>query len=79
MAAGFAAGAVMGVLFAPDKGEVTRSRVRNKASELGEEMAEKYDEEIERLQKRISQLKERFADEVVKNVKGDVDVDQEKA
>jgi gas vesicle protein len=64
LATGFAAGAVLGVLFAPEKGEITRSKVRDKASELGDEVAEKYDQEIERLQKRINELKKRFAEEL---------------
>ncbi len=71
LSAGFAAGAIAGILFAPDKGEITRSKVREKANELGDDVAEQYDEEIERLQKKINDLKDRFADEVIANVVGD--------
>lgn len=70
LSAGFAAGAIAGILFAPDKGEITRGKVREKANELGDDVAEKYDEEIERLQSKINELKDRFADEVIANVVG---------
>ncbi|RLD26607.1 MAG: YtxH domain-containing protein [Bacteroidetes bacterium] len=70
LSAGFAAGAIAGILFAPDKGEITRGKVREKANELGDDVAEKYDEEIERLQNKIDDLKDRFADEVIANVVG---------
>lgn len=70
LSAGFAAGAIAGILFAPDKGEITRGKVREKANELGDDVAEKYDEEIERLQKKIDDLKDRFADEVIASVVG---------
>ena len=71
LSAGFAAGAIAGILFAPDKGEITRGKVREKANELGDDVAEKYDEEIARLQRKIDDLKNRFADEVIANVVGD--------
>lgn len=71
LSAGFAAGAIAGILFAPDKGEITRGKVREKANELGDDVAEKYDEEITRLQRKIDDLKNRFADEVIANVVGD--------
>jgi len=70
LSAGFAAEAIAGILFAPDKGEITRGKVREKANELGDDVAEKYDEEIERLQNKIDDLKDRFADEVIANVVG---------
>jgi gas vesicle protein len=64
LAAGYAAGAITGILFAPDKGENTRKRIRSKAGELGEDIEKAYDEEIERLKNQISKLKSRFSHEV---------------
>jgi len=66
--AGFVSGAVAGVLFAPEKGEVTREQLRKKANQLSEEVGEKYEQEINRLQTKINDLKNRFNDEVIANV-----------
>jgi gas vesicle protein len=75
LAAGFAAGTITGILFAPDKGENTRKRIRSKAGELGEDIEKAYDEEIERLKTKISNLKNRFSHEVneaISDVESDV-------
>ena len=64
LAAGFVSGAVIGVLFAPDKGDETRRRIRSKAGELGEDVEKAYDEEIERLKSKIEKIKKRFSEEV---------------
>jgi len=64
LAAGYAAGAITGILFAPDKGENTRKKIRSKAGELSEDIKKAYDEEIERLKTKISKLKSRFSHEV---------------
>ena len=64
LAAGFTAGAVAGILFAPDKGDETRKRIKAKAGELGEDVEKAYDEEIERLKDKINKLRSRFTDEV---------------
>ena len=62
LAAGFTAGAIAGILFAPEKGERTRKRLKFKAGELGEDIETAYDEEIERLKKKIEVLKTKFSD-----------------
>jgi len=41
--AGAAVGALFGVLYAPDKGSVTRSRIRTAGEDLSEEFAETID------------------------------------
>lgn len=64
LVAGFAAGAAVGVLFAPEKGERTRKRLKFKAGEIGEDVEKAYDEEIERLKKKVNKLKSRFSDEI---------------
>ena len=75
LAAGFAAGTITGILFAPDKGENTRKKIRNKAGELGEDIEKAYDEEIERLKEKISKLKSRFSHEVEEAINEVEDID----
>ena len=41
--AGAAIGAIAGILLAPDKGSVTREKLKNKAKDLSDNLTEKYD------------------------------------
>ena len=41
--AGAAIGAIAGILLAPDKGSVTREKLKNKAKDLSDNLNEKYD------------------------------------
>ena len=56
LTAGFAAGVVAGVLFAPEMGEKTRENIKNKAADLGDEIDKQYQVEIEKLKSKISSL-----------------------
>lgn len=62
---GAAAGAALGLLFAPDKGSETRKKMAGKASELTDEIKERYNKSKEA----VNDLKERMANktEEVKN------------
>jgi gas vesicle protein len=42
VAAGAAAGAILGVLFAPDKGSETRDRIKQKGKEFSDGVREKF-------------------------------------
>lgn len=47
VASGFVAGAVIGILFAPHKGSVTRRKIRNQSEDYAEEVKDKFNEFIE--------------------------------
>ncbi len=57
LTAGFVAGAVAGILFAPDMGEKTRERIAKKAGDLSDEVEKHYQEEIEKLKKKVAKMK----------------------
>ncbi len=59
---GFAAGVVAGVLFAPEMGEKTRAKLKEKAGEIGDELEDKYVSEIEHLKAKIADLKSDIGD-----------------
>ena len=56
--AGVAAGAMLGVLFAPDKGSVTRKKIAKKSEEYAEGLTEKFDEFLGTINEKIEEVKE---------------------
>jgi gas vesicle protein len=50
--AGLAAGALLGILFAPDKGSVTRKRLIEKGDEYAEDIKEKFGDLVDDLSKK---------------------------
>jgi len=60
--AGVAIGAVLGVLFAPDKGWNTRKRIQKKAEGLTEDLKEKFDEFLDSIIVKVDEVKEETAD-----------------
>lgn len=54
--AGLAAGAVVGLLFAPDKGSETRDKINESLSDLGDAIKERAEEQFDQL----SELKDKL-------------------
>lgn len=56
--AGVAAGALLGVLFAPDKGSVTRKKIVKKSEDYAEGLTEKFNEFIDTVSEKFDSVKE---------------------
>ncbi|MFO7938155.1 MAG: YtxH domain-containing protein [Bacteroidales bacterium] len=63
---GAAAGAVTGVLFAPDKGSRTREKIKHQASQTYHDVGEGFDSKVTELKSEIStlvdEMKQRVSD-----------------
>ncbi len=68
--AGFAAGALLGVLFAPDKGLVTRKKIMKKGEEYADSLKEKFDEFLDNINEKFEIFKEEIEKEQTKAEEG---------
>jgi gas vesicle protein len=69
--AGVAAGALLGVLFAPEKGSVTRRNIAKKSEDYVDDLKMKFQDFLETVSDRIERVKEgasEFAEKEVGNV-----------
>lgn len=64
LTAGFAAGVVAGVLFAPEAGDATRETIKKKAGELGDELEKHYANEIDKLKDKVAELSKELKDTI---------------
>ena len=55
--AGLAAGAVLGILFAPEKGSRTRRRIMEKGEDVAEELKDKFDGLLENINEQYETVK----------------------
>ena len=70
--AGAAIGAMLGILFAPDKGSETRKKVLKKGGELKDGLEEKFNGLIDRLNRKFESVKEATS-QIVENGKHNAD------
>jgi gas vesicle protein len=55
--AGLATGAILGILFAPEKGTVTRKKITDKGKYTAEELKTKYNDLIDKLSSKLETVK----------------------
>jgi gas vesicle protein len=60
--AGVAAGALLGILFAPDKGVTTRKKIVKKGEDYADAVKEKFDGFLEDITSKVEEVKEGFTD-----------------
>ena len=58
LGAGLAIGGILGVLFAPDKGSVTRHKIADETRKLADKFNRKIEVGKERLQEKLSKINE---------------------
>ncbi|MBE0637069.1 MAG: YtxH domain-containing protein [Bacteroidales bacterium] len=59
---GAAIGAALGILYAPDKGEVTRKKIAKKAEDLKDDLYDKMDEMKDYFNESLGHVKEKVED-----------------
>ena len=70
--AGLAIGGILGVLFAPEKGSVTRQKIMDQGNDYADELQSKYNEFADAISDKLHSAKE-FAQEITENGKAEFD------
>jgi gas vesicle protein len=66
--AGVAAGAALGILFAPDKGSNTRKKIADKKDGYMEDMEDKFNDLVEKFNRKFEAVKDE-SDDLIKKAK----------
>ena len=66
IAAGAAAGAILGVLFAPDKGTETRKKISKKSGDVADSLKHKFNDFVDGLKETYATAKESVDDAIDK-------------
>lgn len=75
--AGVAAGALIGILFAPDKGSVTRKKISKKGEDFAADMREQFDDFLDSMSDKFENLKEDVSDLTEKSQSGSAKTEKE--
>ena len=74
---GAAIGLVAGILTAPDNGENTRAKIKDKVNNLADDFSDNIGDKINQLEEQINQLK-KDAQEKINDIKGTTDKNKAK-
>ncbi len=69
--AGFAIGATLGVIFAPDKGSETRKKISKKGEDYAEGLKDKFNEFVDKVSEKVDEIND-AAQEEIEDVTGKV-------
>lgn len=69
--AGLAIGGILGILFAPEKGSVTRKQIADKGNDYADELKSKYNDFADIISEKLLSAKE-FAQEMTENGKAEL-------
>jgi gas vesicle protein len=70
--AGLAIGGILGILFAPEKGSVTRQQIMDQGNDYADELKSKYNDFADIISEKMHSAKE-FAQEMAENGKAELD------